>query len=202
MCAGCKCEHDGHQLAKTPAFAIASAYASVIASRTDPAAPYDGYALPGVATPAVPDRLTQTATESLLENGVAPAKVIPGEIVGISRAVTTHTLNSLGFPDRTLLDITTFRALDYTRASIINRVAPIMKGAKNSARMRNNIKAVILDVLYQLEALEIVQNVNQYKNSIIVESDLSNLGQVNVSIPANIVYGLHTVVGFINLILS
>ena len=190
------------QLAKTPAFAIASAYAAIIASQTDPAAPYDGYDLPGVATQAVPDRMTQSALEALLENGVAPLKVAPGEIETICRAITTYTVNSLGYPDPTLLDITTFRSLDYTRFQIISRLSNMLKGAKNSARMRKNIKAAILNVLYELEALEIVQNVNQYKNSIIVESDLTNLGQVNVSIPANIVYGLHTVVGFINLILS
>jgi phage tail sheath gpL-like len=189
------------QLAKSPVFSVAAAYGAVIASQVDPAAPYDNYALVGIAPPAVPDRLSSAMNQSALNNGVAPLKVLPGEQVAILRAISTYTKNSFGFPDPTLLDITTFRTLDEFRFQVVNRISGILKGAKASPRMLGIIKSAIIDVIYLEQQLERLQNVDTYKTAVLVQLDISAVGQVDVSIPAPIISGLHVVAGTINLIL-
>jgi phage tail sheath gpL-like len=59
----------------------------------------------------------------------------------------------------------------------------------------------VLDVLYLLETLEIVQNVKLYESGVIVERDTSDVNRIDIKIPTNIVVGLHVLAGVIDLIL-
>lgn len=56
-------------------------------------------------------------------------------------------------------------------------------------------------MLYKLEELEIVQNVEQWKSGLIVERDLQDPNRLNAKIPTNVVNGLHVFAGRIDLIL-
>ena len=188
-------------LAKTEYFKIAGAFAGDIASNSDPAVPYDGLVLSAIAPPAIVDRLTRTQQEDLLNNGVTPLYVIPGEQVAIVRAISTYVTNNLALPDPTLLDITTIRTLDFVRAQIRTRLSIRFQRAKLSPRILKSIKAEVIDVLYLLQTLEIVQNVDTYKAGVIVEVDTSDNTRADVKVPSNIVSGLHVIAGVIALIL-
>jgi phage tail sheath gpL-like len=48
--------------------------------------------------------------------------VVPGEQVAIVKAISTYTLNGSGNPDPTLLNIETYRVLDYIRAQVRTRL--------------------------------------------------------------------------------
>jgi len=189
-------------IAKTEPFKVAAAYAAMLASQSDPAVPYDGLVVSSVATPSVADRFTFTQKDSLLHSGVTPIAVVPGEDMAIVRAVSTYTTNSSGIPDPTLLDINTIRTLDYVRTQVRTRLTNVFQRSKLNARTISLIRAEVLDVLYVLQAAQIVQNVAQYESGVIVEQDLSDVTRVDVNIPSNIVSGLHVIALVFNLILG
>jgi phage tail sheath gpL-like len=188
-------------LAKTTSFEIAGAYGSVIASNDDPAVPYDGLILDPVAPPAVIDRFSRTTQEDLLHNGVTPLEVVPGEQVAIVRAISTYTQNSLGVPDMTLLDLTTIQTLDYVAAQVRQRLTLRFPRSKLSSRTASQVRAEVLDVLFQLQSLQIVQNVQQYASGVLVETDTQDPTRLDVKIPTAIVLGLHVTAALLELIL-
>lgn len=189
-------------IAKPEYFKVAASYAAVIASESDPTVPYDGLPLNGIAAPAVVDRLTRTQQEDMLNHGVTPLEVIPGEKVAIVRAITTYTTNSLNIPDITLLDINTYRTLDFIRYQVISRLASRFQRGKINARIIKMVKTEVIAVLYLLQQLEIVQNVDTYKAGVIVEVDTSDPTRLDVKIPTNIVSGLHVIAGTLDLVLG
>jgi phage tail sheath gpL-like len=189
-------------LAKSEYFKIAGAYAGVIASESDPTIPYDGLPLTGISAPAVVDRLTRTQQEDLLNNGVAPLEVIAGEQTAIVRAITTYTTNSLSIPDITLLDINTYRTLDLVRFQVISRLASRFQRGKINARVIKMVKTEVIAVLYLLQQLDIVQNIDTYKSGVIVEVDTSDPTRLDVKIPTPIVSGLHVIAGTLDLLLG
>lgn len=185
--------------AKTESYKIAGAYGAMIAYNPDPAIPYDGLVLAPVAPCAVVDRLTRTQQEAALAAGVTPFEVV-GNNVTIVRAVSTYT-TTLGVPDPTLRDITTYRTLDYVRSQVRTRLTLRFPRSKLSSRTPAKVKAEVLDVLYLLEGLEIVQNVTLYRSGVIVEIDTQDTSRLDVKIPTNIVQGLHVLAGVVDLIL-
>ena len=181
---------------------IAGAYAGILASQSDPAMPYNGLELPGIAAPEVHNRFSRTQQESFLNSGVTPLVVVPGEAVVVCRAISTYTTNSFGSPDRTLLDINTYRTLDAVRYQIMLRLQNRFQRCKISARTPKLVKSQVLDVLYQLEALELVKNVSYWKDGVICEVDSGDPTRLNLRIPADIVNGLSSICAVIQLILS
>jgi phage tail sheath gpL-like len=174
-------------------YEIAGAYAAVIASEEDPARPLNTLPLVGIAPAAIEDRFSRTQVESLLDNGVTPLEVSNGEQVMITRSVTNYITNSTGTVDPAYLDITTIRTLDYLRLAWETRMALRFPRAKLSSRTPNMVRAQTLDVLRQLEALEIIDRVEENKNGIIVEFDSVDANRLNVLIPADVVNGLHII---------
>jgi phage tail sheath gpL-like len=72
---------------------------------------------------------------------------------------------------------------------------------KLSARTPDKVRSELLDVLYKLEELEIVENVELWKSQLIVERDLQDPNRLNAKIPADVVNGLHVFAGRIDLYL-
>ena len=56
--------------------------------------------------------------------------------------------------------------------------------------------------MYLLQSAGILQNVDTLKSGVIVQQDLSNVNQLDVKIPLNIVSGLHIIATQLNLILG
>ena len=187
-------------LRKSMPYEIAAAYAAVLAFEEDPAMPLDTLELKGIAVPDIADRLSRTEQEALLHNGVAPIEVV-AETVQIVRAISTYLVDAQGIADPALLDITTIRTLDYVRLACRQRISLRFPRAKLSAKTPPRVKAELLDVLYKLEDLEIVENVDDNKDGLIVERDLEDANRLNAKIPVDVVNGLHVFAGRIDLIL-
>lgn len=181
---------------------IAAAYGAVIASEEDPARPLNTLTLTGIDAPDVADRLTRTEQEVLLRNGVTPLEVGPdGTSVQIVRAISTYTKDPQGIEDVSLLDLTTIRTLDYVRRAIRERVSLRFPREKLSSRTPAAVRGEILDVLFKLEELEIVEEVEANKDGVICERDSQDVNRLNAKIPTDVVNGLHVFAGRIDLLL-
>lgn len=185
---------------KTPA-QIASAYAAVIASEEDPARPLNTLAMNTLDVTALSARPGRNEQENALYNGLTPFEIGPGDNVQIVRAISTYTKNADGVDDVSLLDITTIRTLDYVRKACRERVTLRFPRDKLSSRTPDRVRSELLDVLYKLEELEIIENVDAYKDQLIVERDSQDVNRLNARIPADIVNGLHVFAGRIDLLL-
>jgi len=180
---------------------LAAAYAAVVASEEDPARPLNLLQLTGISAPALADRLSRTEQENALYNGVTPLEVGPGEKVQIVRAITTYTVDAQDIPDVSLLDLTTIRTLDYVRKACRERIALRFPREKLSERTAPKVKDQLLDVLYKLEELEIVEQVEANVDGVIVERDLQDVNRLDAKIPVDVVNGLHVFAGRIDLLL-
>lgn len=186
---------------RTPAYELAAIYAAVIASEEDPARPLNTLALPGAAAPPIAQRLSRTEQEACLANGATPFEVGPGEVVQIVRAISTYVQNAAGIDDISLLDITTIRTLDYTRKACRERVALRFPREKLSSKTPDKVRDQVLDVLYRLEELEIVEEVAANEDGVIVERDSQDPNRLDARIPVDVVNGLHVFAGRIDLLL-
>jgi phage tail sheath gpL-like len=182
-------------------YELAAAFGAVFASEEDPARPLNTLPLLGVPVPPLASRLTRTQQESALYGGVTPLEVGPGNVVQIVRAISTYMLDPQGIQDPSLLDMTTIRTLDYVRKACRDRIALRFPREKLSERTAPKVRSELLDVLYKLEELEIVELVDANKDGLIVERDLQDVNRLNAKIPTNVVNGLHVFAGRIDLIL-
>jgi len=179
---------------KTPAFNIAAALAAVVASEEDPARPLNGKQLIGVVAPAVTDRSTRTEQETMLLHGLTPLEV-NSEVVEIVRCVSTYQT------DVTWLDITTVRTLDYFREACRVRIRVRFARSKLNKRVRSDVRSELIVVAKQLEALQILENVDDNIDEFIVERDSVDVNRLDAKIPADVVNGLHIFAARIDLIL-
>lgn len=185
---------------KTPS-QIAAAYAAVIASEEDPARPLNTLAMNTLDVTALSARPGRNEQENALYNGLTPFEIGRGDKVQIVRAISTYTKNVDGVDDVSLLDITTIRTLDYVRKACRERITLRFPRDKLSSRTPDRVRSELLDVLYKLEELEIIENVDAYKDQLIVERDSQDVNRLNARIPADIVNGLHVFAGRIDLLL-
>ncbi|MFT8209743.1 MAG: phage tail sheath subtilisin-like domain-containing protein [Symbiopectobacterium sp.] len=185
---------------KTPA-QIAAAYAAVIASEEDPTRPLNTLAMSTLDVTALADRPGRNEQENALYNGLTPFEVGPGDAVQIVRAITTYTKNAEGVDDVSLLDITTIRTLDYVRKACRERIALRFPRDKLSSRTPDRVRSELLDVLYKLKELEIIEEVDANKAALIIERDSQDSNRLNGRIPADVVNGLHIFAGRIDLLL-
>lgn len=186
---------------KSPAYEIGAAMAAVMAFEEDPARPLNTLALTNIAAPPVAQRLSRTEQENLFYNGVTPIEVGPGEVSQIVRAISTYIQDPQGIDDVSLLDITTIRTLDYVRAALRTRIALRFPREKLSSKTPEAVRDQILDVLYQLQDLEIVEEVEANEDGVVVERDLQDVNRLDAKIPVDVVNGLHVFAGRIDLLL-
>lgn len=182
-------------------YQVAAAYAAVVAFEEDPARPLNTLALTGILPSPLANRLSRTEQENALNNGITPSEVGPGDKVQIVRAITTYTLDPQAVPDISLFDLTTIRTLDYVRKAVRERISLRFPRDKLSKRTEKRVRSEIIDVLYKLEDLEIIEAVDANLTGVIVERDLQDPNRLNARIPADVVNGLHIFAGRIDLLL-
>lgn len=185
----------------TPAYEVAAAYGAVIAFEEDPAMPLNTLVLSGVSVSPMANRLSRTEQENCLYNGVTPTETGPGDVVQIVRSITGYIKDPQGIPDISLLDLMTVRTLDYTRKALVERISLRFPRSKKSERVKKQVREEVLDVLYKLQDLEILEAVEANEDGVIVEDDLQDPNRLNVRIPADVVNGLHVVAMRIDLLL-
>jgi len=191
-----KTTESGHSLD----YEIGAAFAAVVAREEDPARPFNTLALRGIAPCALEDRLSRTQQESLLNNGVTPLEVGPGESVQIVRAITTYTTDATGTKSIAYLDLTTILSLDYGKKAIETREAQRFPRDKKTERTKAKLKTEIYDVIRLLAQLEIWNLCDI--DEILVEDSLVSAGTVHTRIPAYVVAGMHVIANRIDLLLS
>lgn len=182
-------------------YEVAAAYGAIIASEEDPARPLNTLALTGILANPLANRLSRTEQENALNNGVTPTEVGPGEKVQLVRAITTYTLDPQSVPDISMLDLTTIRTLDYVRKAVRERISLRFPREKLSDRTAAKVRSEILDVLFKLEELEIVELVADNAPGVLVERDLQDPNRLDAKIPCDVVNGLHIFAARIDLLL-
>ncbi|KGT95350.1 tail sheath protein [Erwinia typographi] len=188
-----------HHGSALPCGILAAVYAATIAAEDDPSEPLDNAVLTGLDVTAQTDWPMRTEMEKALHNGLTPFNVVNNE-VQLVRAISTYVKNSQGIDDPTLLDINTIRTLDYIRKAWRTRMSQRFpnNGKLTDHRLRQ-IKSETLDVLYALQALEMVENIDTYKDQVTVTRNLQDANRADTAIPAPVVRGLHILTGTIYL---
>ncbi|MCT8808022.1 phage tail protein, partial [Glaesserella parasuis] len=137
---------------------IAAGYGAVIAGEEDPAKPLNTLEVKGLSLVDDSQKPLFSEVNQALFNGLSPLEVVVNR-VQISRAITTYTKSVTNTDDPSYLDLTTIRTLDYVRKAIQTRQRLRFPRAKNTQRVIRKVRSEILDVLYRLEQLEIIENV-------------------------------------------
>ncbi|WP_315383505.1 phage tail sheath subtilisin-like domain-containing protein [Microvirgula aerodenitrificans] len=180
---------------------IAAGYAAVLAFEEDPARPLNTLEIKGLDVTGIHQWPSRTEQENALYNGLTPLEIGPGDRVQIVRAISTYTRDPQGVDDVALLDITTIRTLDYVRKACRERISLRFPREKLSERTPDKVRSELLDVLYKLEELEIVEAVDANKAGLIVERDSQDVNRLDAKIPVDVVNGLHVFAGRIDLLL-
>jgi phage tail sheath gpL-like len=179
----------------------AAAYAAVVAGEEDPARPLNTLVLTGITPPAIADRLSRTEQEACLANGVTPLEWGPGDQVQIVRAITTYTVNSSSVADVSWLNLTTIRTMDYCMKAWRTRIELNYPREKLSSKTPARVRSDLLEVAYKLEELEILENVDKWKDDLVVERDSQDNDRLNAKIPVDVVNGMHVFAARLDLIL-
>ncbi|WP_158780708.1 phage tail sheath C-terminal domain-containing protein [Pantoea sp. BAV 3049] len=188
-----------HHGSVLPNGVLAAVYAAVIAAQDDPSEPMDNTALTGLDVTLQADWPMGTEMEKALHNGLTPFEVVNNK-VQLVRAISTYIKDSTGIEDATLLDITTIRTLDYIRKTWRARIAKrFPNGGKLTDARLTRIRSETLDVLYALETLEMVENIDTYKDQVKVTRNAQDDTRADALIPAPVVRGLHILTGTVAL---
>lgn len=190
---------------------LAAAVAAAIASESDRARPLNNVELTHIVPPDDPaDKLTRTEQESCLANGLMPIEVGVANSSRIVRSITTYVQDAQGSADDTLLDVQTMRVLFYVRYAVRFKLQQALAQAKLASKAvtpgttdPDQVRDLIKGVLVQLQdELGYLERVEDWLDRLVVERDPSVATRLNITIPADIVDGLHVLAGEIQLILG
>src|SRR3990172_6677383 len=179
---------------------VAAAVASVLASTSDSALPFNGVQLTGITPAPVVSRLSRTQQESLMTKGCTPIEVGQGSASQIVRTITTFMTQS-GAPSIALLDVNVILILDYTRLAIRTRLLQQFPRQKFTDRAISQIRSAIISVLKNEEQLEILQDINANIPGLILERNIQDNTRLDIAIPSPIVPGLYIIAAELRLIL-
>lgn len=182
---------------------IAAACAAAMSAEEVATRPYNGMKIVGVLAPPVEKRWTRTETRTMINNGVSPLYVKPGEDVAIMRACSIGVKNSAGNYDYSCLDITKWQAFDYFRDAITLMFETNYERARwadsdpdgllpPDVATPEKVTIDLIDVARDMEREGIVQNVSALEDQFVVEKVGTNC---RFSVPAAIVDGMHEKLG-------
>ncbi len=190
----------GYNDSPTPPWEWAAAYCGQVAwnGSIDPARPFHTLPLVGVMAPPLSSRFTLLEQETLLADGVATYTVDRDGQVRIQRAVTTYTVNAQGLPDASYRDTETLLTLAYVSQSCRERLGTKFrrhKLAKSGTRFGPGqaivtpviIKAELIALFSEWESLGLVEDIEQFKDELIVEINAQDPNRVDILLPPNLV---------------
>lgn len=199
----------GHKL-PTPPYEFAAALAGISAyqMKIDPARPLQTLIVPGVLPPAPDDRFNMEERNILLYNGISTFRVDTGGNVVIERVVTNYRENSFGAIDPSYLDIETLKTLTYLRFDTRNFIAlqyPRYKLADDGTRFGRGqnvvtpsvIRASLIARFRLWEEVGLVENIEQFKEDLIVERDVNDPNRINALIPPDIINQFRVFAGLV-----
>lgn len=188
----------GTQKSPKAPWIFASVIGAIDAFEPDPARPRQTLVLKGIMPPAENDRYTREERNLHLHDGISTFIVDQGGNVMIERLITTYQTNPFGVEDTSYLDITTMRTLAYLRYSVRAVIAlkfPRHKLANDGTNFSpgqaivtpKTIRAELLALARQWEEVGLVENLDQFKDDLLVERDITDPNRINALIPPDIV---------------
>lgn len=180
----------------TPPMEFAAEVAGVVAryGANEPARPFQTLPLRNALAQPLGTRWTLDELNLLLLDGIATTITGAGDLMQVNRLVTTYQENAAGAPDPAYRDVNTLLALMYLRYSFrvdIQTKYPRASLAGDEYRPRpgQNIvtpaigRAAAVGWFRQMEALGLVEGVEQFKRDLVVERDLSDPNRLNFLLP-------------------
>jgi phage tail sheath gpL-like len=191
----------------TPPYEWAAAMGAQVAlsATIDPARPFTTLPLVGVLAPAAGSAFIQSERNALLFDGITTFLVLSG-VVQLERVITLYQVNALSAPDPSYLDANTLLTLSHLRQTINIRIRskfPRHKLADNGTRFGagqamvtpNIIRAELIALFSEWEEAGLVENLEQFKNELIVERDPVDRTRVNAQLPPDLVNQLYIFAG-------
>lgn len=178
----------------------AAAVAAVAAfyGNLDPARPFQTLPIKSVLPPISGEAFTMQENNLLLHDGISTYRVAAGGNVVIERLVTTYKTNGFGAVDISYLDVNTMLTLSFLRFDFRNtmlRKYPRHKLADDGKRIGAG-QAVMTPKLGKAEAvaifrgweeLQLVENIDQFKNDMIVERNASDPNRLDFLLPPDLI---------------
>lgn len=184
----------------TPPYVVAAIYAGLIAyyHNVDPARPTQTLPLTGMLAPAYDERLTREERNILLYDGVSTYMVDTDGECRLERDITTYQTNPYGVADPSYLDGNTIDTLAYIRTQVRSRISNRFgrhKLASDGTPIRSGqaiatpsiIQAELVALFKEMEGAGIVEDLDQFKEDIVVEIDDSDPNRVNALLPPNLI---------------
>ncbi len=177
----------------------AAAFAATIAAGTVPFNPVDGKVMGGVDAPALQsDWITVGAgleSESALNRGWTPIRVLPNGDVAIVRSVTSRITTGDGETEVTAYyDVQDFQVLYFFRLAVVTRLnQPDMTRVKASVQTANNIRGEVLRIAQTFEDQGMFQNVDGLAKLFVIERNATDRSRFDIFVPVNVVPGLHVI---------
>lgn len=178
--------------------------ASSLSLSIDPARPLNTVELPGLTAKPVAERRTMEEQNTLLYSGISPLYVDAGGVVRIQELITTYKTNALGADDEAYLYLNTVATLSYLREdwrNTINTEYPRYKLAKNGTRIApgskvvtpSRLKARAVAKYREWEVSGLVEDVETFKSTVVVEINATNPNRVDILMPPDLINGLRMV---------
>lgn len=173
---------------------VARAYKSL---SNDPARPLQTLELAGITSAPAGARFTLTEKQTLLTNGIA-TEYTQGGYVRIERSITTYQKNAYGVSDNSYLDVQTLFTLQY----ILRDLKGIITSKYGRHKLANDdvhfgagqavvtpaiIRGELIAQYQKLEERALVENLEAFKQALIVERDATDPNRLNVSIGPDLV---------------
>jgi phage tail sheath gpL-like len=188
----------GANASPTPAHIWASVYGAVAGHDLDldPARPLQSLVLPGILPPKTP--FIGTERNLLLYDGISTFTVGQDGTVRIERAITTYQVNSSGIADASYLDVETLATLGVLRRTARARFAqkfPRHKLANDGTNFGlgqaivtpSILRAEYIALAREWEEAGWVENIDKFKEKLLVERDSSDANRVNAVLPPDII---------------
>lgn len=184
----------------TPPEEIAANFAGIVATAAanDPARPFQTLQSSYVLAPAEGDQDTLQERNGLLYDGISTFQAGAGGVVQIERLITTYETSAAGSPDDSYLSSETMFTLMYLRYSwrvLVANKYPRHKLADDGTRFGagqpivtpSTMKAEAVAWFLQMEDLGLVEDVDQFKNDLVVERNAQNVNRLDVLMPPNLI---------------
>jgi phage tail sheath gpL-like len=188
-----------------PAYSIgqlAAAYAATLAGNGIPFNPLDDTVVGGLASPAQQsDYITvgdNAESETALQAGWTPLKVMPNLDVAITRAVTARiSATGTGTPEVTsYFDVQDWQVLFYWRKTEFSTFStPQWKKAKASSNTAKNMLTTLIGLANSFETQGMFQAVKQLAPLFQVIRDPTDRSAFQYLTPVNVIPGLHRLLG-------
>lgn len=173
----------------------------VLEATKDPARHYFSVIGNDILAPVGVNNFDRSERNTLLFDGVAPLFIDADSVARIDRLITTYKTNAAGADDEAYMDVTTLTTLSYLRydlRTLIDTKYPRSKLADDGTIVASSanvvtpslIKAEIVARYKEWEAAGLVEKTDEFKESLVVERNVSDVSRLDVEMRPNLINGL------------